>query len=112
MSRLASIALVLSACGSDRSFSSSDPVPTLTTSEQVELCEDFLDDICSGPLASFCDDPCINTGCAPAADMGSIDTECDGVSVGMVDDCASAGTFEVCAAGGGCMFDALEAICP
>lgn len=105
------VIVVVSACET-RSFSSSDQVVDLTTSEQEALCEDFLDDICSGPLGDFCDDPCIDTGCGPAAASGDIDAECAGISVGMVDDCAASSSFEVCSAGGGCMFDALEALCP
>jgi hypothetical protein len=100
----------LAACET-RSFSSSDQVTDLTTPEQETLCEDFLDDICSGELAEFCDDPCIDTGCGAAADMGDIDAECDGITVGSVDDCAASSSFEICSAGGGCMFDALEALC-
>jgi hypothetical protein len=115
MIRAASITLLLlTACSDDgggRGFSASAEVATLDPSQQQQLCEDFLDDICAGPLASFCDDPCIVTSCATAATGGNITTECDGYTAGMVDDCAEAGTFEVCAQGGGCMFDALEAVC-
>lgn len=110
MHRVALVVVLLTACDS-RSFGSSDAVPDLATGQQESLCEDFLDDICSGPLAAFCEDPCIDTGCRAAAENGQIDAECGGVTVGMVDDCAASATFEVCAAGGGCMFDALEAQC-
>lgn len=115
MSRhIACALIVLAACNGDdgSGLSSSAEVPALATSDQQLLCEDFLDAICAGPLASFCDDPCIRAGCAAAATNGHITTECDGFTVGMVDDCADAGTYEVCAQGGGCMFDALEAQCP
>lgn len=110
MHRLAWLVVVVAACES-RSFSSSDQVRDLTTGEQETLCEDFLDDICAGDLAEFCDDPCIDAACGAAADGGDIDAECDGITVGAVDDCAASSSFEVCSAGGGCMFDALEASC-
>ncbi|MFN0251302.1 MAG: hypothetical protein ACKV2T_30785 [Kofleriaceae bacterium] len=111
MHHVAWLVVVVAACET-RSFSSSDQVRDLSTGEQETLCEDFLDDICAGELGEFCDDPCIDSGCRPAAESGNIDTECDGISVGMVDDCAASSSAEVCLAGGGCMFDALEALCP
>lgn len=106
------VALILGCGGSGL-----DPdllVVDLTLSEQEDLCESFLDDICADPaLGSFCDDPCIRTGCRAAAENGEVDNECPlPITVGDVDDCAVTADPAVCQRGGGCLFDALEAVCP
>jgi hypothetical protein len=106
--------LFLVACGGG----SETPVVDLSNSSQINLCENFLDDICAQPeFADFCDDPCINTACIPAVENGDVDLECgiapDGgpITAEMVEDCGITGDPGVCLAGGGCMFDALEAAC-
>ena len=100
------IALASSAC------SSSVLVEDLSTSSQISLCEQFLDDFCATPEGeTFCDDPCIDTGCLPAAENGDIDDQCAGVFDDEVEDCGITGDFSLCASAGGCMIDALEAVC-
>lgn len=113
---------ILVACGDDGGGGPIDgatPVAELSSTEQQSLCERFLDVFCTHPdAASFCEDPCIASGCGTAVDGGHVATECmatptGGVITGaMVDECAETGTFGVCAEGGGCMIDALEAACP
>jgi hypothetical protein len=70
-------------------------VTELTDGEQISLCEAVLAD-CVDPI---CADPCIDTGCAAAVDMGAIDVEC-------------AGVFEDELAVDDCVLDALDSICP
>ncbi len=106
-------------CGSG----SSDPevvfVDELSTGGQAALCEDFLDLFCAvgSPGEAFCDDPCINTACTPAAENGDIDAECGpgDVTTDEVLDCGADGTEAACGAGGtndaGCVADALTAAC-
>ncbi|MBA3539206.1 MAG: hypothetical protein H0T79_06230 [Deltaproteobacteria bacterium] len=111
--RSLTVGVVLVGCGGP-DFDSNDRVVDLTSSDQQLLCEDFLDLFCAHPDArGLCDDPCIMTGCVAAVADGTIDAQCAGsVTVGMVDDCATSGEFAVCVQGGGCMIDALEAVCP
>lgn len=106
-------------CGSG----SSDPevvfVDELSTGDQIDLCEDFLDRFCApgSPGEGFCDDPCINTACQAAAENGDIDAECmpGDVTTDEVLDCGDDGTALVCGEGGtndaGCVADALTAAC-
>jgi hypothetical protein len=116
--------MVLVACGGGKGGGVGDPdvpVVELGTDAQVDLCEQFLDDLCGGTvdpeLEDFCLDPCIDIGCQPAATNGDIDAECDlgpqgmPILTGDVEDCAASGELSVCAEGGGCMFDALESAC-
>jgi hypothetical protein len=100
--------LVLAACSAE----SDAFVEELSTSSQINLCENFLDDFCSTPAGvEFCEDPCINTGCGPAVENNDVDIQCDGIFESEVEDCGITGDFAVCAEGGGCMIDALEAAC-
>ena len=99
------LALSFVACSSSGVF-----VDELSTGSQISLCESFLDDFCA-VNPDFCLDDCIDTGCAPAADMGDIDAECVDVLDTEVKDCGIAGDQATCAGGGGCMIDALEAAC-
>lgn len=111
---LASVA----ACGGEAADNT--PVPDLSTASQESLCERFVADICTHPdFASFCDRPCEPTACATAVADGHVDTQCGTATpeggpatAEMVEECASTGDAAVCIAGGGCMFDALEAACP
>ncbi len=110
MTKLAAvIAPLLLVTGCTSSFFVED----LSTSSQISLCEQFLDDVCSTPLgAGFCDDPCIDSGCGPAAENGDIDFECGGVLDVEVEDCGFTGDPDLCTSTGGeCMFDALETAC-
>lgn len=110
----------LVACSGGSGGGGSDtPVPELSSASQQALCERFLDDICAKPdFASFCEDPCHPTACAAAVENGHVAMQCmmapnDGsITEAMVEECAETGSFAVCAEGGGCMFDALEAACP
>jgi hypothetical protein len=104
----------LIACGGGSSGNANKPVVELTAAEQEELCERFLDDICMHPDAeSFCDDPCIASGCAAAVANGHVTGQCTApITAGMVEECAESFSMSVCLEGGGCMFDALEAACP
>ncbi|HEY4178526.1 MAG TPA: hypothetical protein VGM90_16880 [Kofleriaceae bacterium] len=89
-------------------------VEDITTNQQVTLCEQFLDDVCTTQVGtSFCARDCIMTACRPAAENGNIDEQCnDGVTVMDVDDCGTSGDNTICVTEmGGCMFDALEAAC-
>jgi hypothetical protein len=105
---LLAVAFLAGACTSD-TF-----VDDLSTSSQINLCEDFLDDYCATPGgAGFCDDPCIDTGCRAAVENGDVDLDCAGVFVSEVDDCGFTGdAFDCPVSGGGCIIDALEATCP
>ena len=88
-------------------------VEDLSTSSQVNLCENFLDDFCATPAgAGFCDDPCVNTGCRAASENGAVDDLCIDVLSSEVEDCGITGDSGICAGGGGCMIDALEDVCP
>jgi hypothetical protein len=112
------------ACGGGKGGGTGDPgvaVVELSTDAQVNLCEQFLDDLCGGTidpeLEDFCSDPCIEISCQPAATNGHIDAECDlgpdgtPILTGDVEDCGASGELSICGQGGGCMFDALEAAC-
>lgn len=103
---------------------SSDPidpesvfVDELDNIDQAELCEDFLDDFCTAPGNTFCEDDCIDTACTPAADEGFITDECapGDVTVGEVLDCGADATEDACGLPGtnsaGCVGDALVAAC-
>jgi hypothetical protein len=109
--RLLFVMVVFAAC--DGSGAADRPVVELSSAEQIALCEAFLDDICANPeFASFCADPCIATGCQPAVENGEVDAECaGGITAGAVEECGATGDLAICLAGGGCMFDALEAAC-
>jgi hypothetical protein len=95
-------------------------VDELSTADQAALCEDFLDAFCAPgePNETFCADPCIETGCAAAAQNGNIDAQCGpgDVTVNEVLECASDGTTMVCGNmgtnGPGCIGDALLVACP
>lgn len=96
----------------------SRPVAELSGSEQQELCDSFVSTICaSGEYEEFCTSCVVTSGCAAAASTQRIATSCDRaeddqpITAGMVSECADTGALEVCRKGGGCMFDALEAIC-
>lgn len=110
--------VLVAACGGEAADNT--PVPDLSTSSQVSLCERFVAEICTDPdFADFCDRPCEPTACAAAVENGHVDTQCGNATAQggpataqMVEDCASTGDVAVCVAGGGCMFDALEAACP
>ena len=94
------------------------PVVELSGPEQQELCDSFVATICaSGEYEEFCTACVMTSGCAAAASTRQIATSCAAgeddqpITTGMVSDCADTGALEVCRQGGGCMFDALEAIC-
>jgi len=94
------------------------PVSGLSAVEQEALCDDFVASICaSGEYEEFCTSCVMNSGCAAASSTRQIATSCaaDGadepITAGMVSECGDTGALEVCRRGGGCMFDALEAIC-
>ena len=103
-------ALFTAAC----TASTDDFVDELSTNSQINLCENFLDDYCTtAEGAGFCDDPCIDTGCVAAVENGEVDLECANVFVSEVEDCGFTGDAIDCpVAGGGCIIDALEAVCP
>ena len=96
--------VIVGACGS-----SETPVVELSTGEQIDLCETFLDDFCAH-APEFCD-ACISTACQPAAENGDIDAECAGYTDAQVEECGTSSDQTVCLEGGGCMIDALEAAC-
>ena len=94
------------------------PVTELSGPEQQELCDSFVATICaSGEYEEFCTSCVLSSGCAAASSTRKIATSCglteddQPITAGMVSDCADTGALEVCRQGGGCMFDALEAIC-
>ena len=100
--------LSIAACSAE----SDSYVEELSTSSQINLCENFLDDFCATSAGgAFCDDPCIDTGCQAATENGDVDAECSGIFASEVEDCGISGDFGICAEGGGCMIDALEAAC-
>src|SRR5262245_40627685 len=118
MKRLVLILLV-GCSASDGGPNPTDHVASLPNGDQQRVCDDFVAAICSDPgFASFCTACATGAGCAMAVSANAIDTECalapdnTPITVGMVDECASTGSFEVCTKGGGCMFDAIEAVCP
>jgi hypothetical protein len=107
----------------------SDPAPAevgdLTDTSQVNLCRDFVEQLCDNTTNPDADDFCNNTcitdttasgvpqSCIDASDSGAIDGECDLILVSEVEECFTTGDLDLCAeAGGGCLFDALETICP
>lgn len=88
-------------------------VDELTIGEQITLCEDFLDDYCTLPGETLCDDACIDTGCSEAANLGDIDEFCLSVFENDVIDCGITGSdFDCITNDGDCMIAALEAGCP
>ncbi|HEY5935273.1 MAG TPA: hypothetical protein VIU61_11575 [Kofleriaceae bacterium] len=99
------------------------PVAELSGPEQQELCDSFVAAICpevggaSGEYEEFCSSCVLTSGCAAASSTRKIATSCAvdeddrPITAGMVNECADSGALEVCRQGGGCMFDALEAIC-
>lgn len=94
------------------------PVAELSAIEQEALCDNFVASICaSGEYEEFCSTCVVGSGCAAATTTRQIASSCanDGddqpITAGMVSECGDTGTLEVCRRGGGCMFDALEAIC-
>lgn len=94
----------------------SDPVEVfvedLSLADQAALCEDFLDLFCTSPgNETFCDDPCIDTGCTPVAQNGGFDIECVDVTDLEVLACGDSGQEIDCANGPGCMADALVGEC-
>jgi hypothetical protein len=111
------VAACLAACGGDGDTSDA-AVIDLETAEQRALCADFLATLCAdpGPAAEFCAMCPAATVCAPAAE-GPIDVECAqtpagaAITVSMVEACAEANDLETCQMGGGCMIDAVEAVC-
>jgi hypothetical protein len=117
--RLRSICvLFVIACGGGSGGGGDSPVTELSSAEQVELCETFLDDLCAHPeFMGFCDDPCITSGCNQAATRDAVTVECDigedGTPITEADviDCGVSGEASVCLMGGGCMIDALESVC-
>lgn len=87
-------------------------VDELGAPDQASLCEDFLDLFCALPNNNtFCDDPCINTGCTPGAESGAFTTGCANITVDEVLDCGADGTDAVCTGGPGCIADALAGAC-
>jgi hypothetical protein len=101
-------------CGGGSGLDPDLAVVDLETTDQVDLCQRFIDDVCSSgePLvAEFCADDCKTSSCQSAADDGHIDEECSTQTVGDVEDCGESAEISVCARGGGCMFDAVEAAC-
>ena len=113
--RMAIALVVVIGCGGGEGGLDPDvKVANLETDEQVQLCQQFIDDICaSGDPAfdSFCADDCNTSSCQAAADAAAIDEECSVETVGEVEDCAEAADIDTCLQGGGCMFDAVEAVC-
>lgn len=112
--RMALALVVAIGCGGGNGLDPDLAVVDLETDQQVDLCQRFIDDICgSGDPAfdSFCADDCNTSSCASAAADGQVDAECDTQTVGDVEDCAESADIEVCLRGGGCMFDAVEAVC-
>ncbi len=102
----------MTACGGGSSLSG--PVVDLSTDDQESLCDDFVASICAKPdFASFCDACVTSTGCAMAATMGAIEAECAApYTAEMVQRCGDTGDSNTCLGGGGCMFDAIEEVCP
>lgn len=104
-------AVAVAACGSDdRSVAELDPT------EQTQVCRDFVSAICAlDGFDDFCTACATGGACSTAAVSGAITRECQpaAATVSMVEDCAEAADETVCGEGGGCMFDAIEAIdCP
>jgi hypothetical protein len=95
-------------------------VGELSTNSQVDLCTDFVQIVCdvtTDPgLDGFCADPCITdqpASCAEASESLEIDEQCAAVFVEEVEDCFNSGGDPLfCDDGGGCMFDALDTVCP
>jgi hypothetical protein len=106
---------LLVACGGG----APQPVPDLSEPEQESLCDEFVASICADPgFESFCTACVTTTGCGDAAAAGAITDECspdqangNEITDDDVRECADTRDFAVCATGGGCMFDALEAVC-
>lgn len=93
-------------------------VDELTTNSQVDLCDDFVTNLCANStdpdVDGFCADACVNDAqtCIDASEGLNIDAECEGVLVSDVEDCFDTGDLDICeAGGGGCIFDAIDAIC-
>jgi hypothetical protein len=114
--RIAALSLFLSLAIIGCSSSTNDPVEVfvdeLSLAEQEDLCEAFLDDFCNTPgNETFCDDPCIDTGCGPVAQNGGFDIECADVTDLEVLDCGASGQEIDCSGGPGCIADALVGEC-
>ena len=107
-------------CGGGGGLDGSKPVAQLSPQEQETLCDDFVATICADPeFADFCT-PCATTiACADAVEANAVGSECGTapqggpITVEMVEACADSAATDVaeCLAGGGCMFDAVEAQC-
>ncbi|MEO8707128.1 MAG: hypothetical protein ABI867_44285 [Kofleriaceae bacterium] len=97
------------ACSSSSDGDIGIEVTDLSLGEQSDLCEDYLDGVCADD-PTICADPCIDTGCIPAADNGDIDANCGGVLDIDVLDCAD-GDLDACDVGGDCILDALDDAC-
>jgi hypothetical protein len=104
---------VLVACGG----SAQTPVVELSDESQKNLCQHFVDEVCTNPgFAPFCADPCHTSSCNVAVTSRFVQTRCDRdadgdvITAEDVDACATTGTAAACTAGG-CMFDALIDAC-
>ena len=115
-------ALGATGCGGDDDGTGVDPdaeVQTLAAADQAALCEHFFETVCTGSSEEFCttclaSDPCDHPDLA-----ASMNAECAGIEVGLVEDCADAAAGlpdgleppPSCTSGGGCMFDVGDALC-
>jgi len=110
--------LSLAGCPESDTVDPATPVGDLSAPEQEQLCDSFVASICAtGEYEEFCT-PCVMmSGCAAASSTRQVANKCalndadQPITAGMVEDCGSSGELAVCREGGGCMFDALEAIC-
>ena len=124
IARTSALAAVLAAaaCGGDDGGTGLDrdaEVQTLAAADQAALCEYFFQTVCTGSSEEYCTtclaaDPCDDPGLA-----ASMNAECAGIEVGLVEDCADAAAGlpdgleppPSCTSGGGCMFDVGDALC-
>lgn len=106
-------AALVTGCGDDNlGIPRSAQVPALEDADALEICGEFVAQFCADATqAEFCN-PCVTDElCAMPSVIATMDTECAGVTVGQVRDCAEGGTVGICAQGGGCMIDVGEALC-
>jgi hypothetical protein len=88
-------------------------VEDLADEDAIDLCQEFFAYICADSRGEdYCDACILYEVCAATQLVSTMDVLCDDVAVGLVRDCAQERTEEVCAMGGGCMFDVAEELCP
>jgi len=113
--RYLSISLFAFIVACTTSTSTETPVVELSDQSQINLCENFLDDVCAVD-PTICDDVCVDTGCSGAVADGDVDFNCDiatdggDITAEIVEDCGL-GDNAACNLGGDCILDALDDFC-